>query len=129
MTGSFKLAKLQSPCSPQTHDRRIDSVLGELATLGIPTWRRCQWERLAVQRGISYSRFEHLFRQRTGLSPRRFVKQLCLLEAKRLLEEGSISIKEVMITVGFADPSHFYRDFRALTGLGPKAYRDTHNAV
>jgi AraC-like DNA-binding protein len=129
MTGSLKFPNLQSPCSPQTLDRRIDSVLGELAKLGVPTWRRCQWERLAVQQGISYSRLEHLFRQRTGLSPRHFVKQLCLFEAKRLLEEGSISIKEVMITVGFGDPSHFYRDFRALTGLGPKAYRDRHSPV
>ena len=107
-------------------DRRIESALQEASKIGGVAWQRTDWERMALQRGLSYSRFEHLFRQRTGLSPRHFVKHSCLFEARRLLEQSPASVKEIMISVGFADASHFCRDFKALTGFCPRVYRSNH---
>jgi transcriptional regulator GlxA family with amidase domain len=114
------------PRQRQPADRRIESALQEVSKAEGVAWQRTDWERMAVQRGLSYSRFEHLFRQRTGLSPRHFVKQSCLFEARRLLEQSPASIKEIMISVGFADASHFCRDFKALTGVCPRKYRSDH---
>jgi len=108
-------------------DRRVESALEEASKVSLFGWRRIDWERRASQRGLSYSRFEHLFRQEIGVSLRHFVKRSCLSEAKRLLEQSSASVKEIMLSVGFSDASHFSRDFKALTGLVPTEYRNRYS--
>jgi AraC-like DNA-binding protein len=122
--GSFPFS---NPTTRGMADRRVESALQEASNGGLCCWRRIDWERRASQRGLSYSRFAHLFRQDFGVSLRHFVKRSCLSEAKRLLEQSSASVKEIMLSVGFSDASHFSRDFKALTGLVPTEYRSRYN--
>jgi AraC family transcriptional regulator, arabinose operon regulatory protein len=68
---------------------------------------------------LSNSRFRHLFKQEVGITPRRYVKQLRLQEAKRLLETSLLSVKEVTAQVGVNDLSHFARDFKSKFGINP----------
>jgi len=72
---------------------------------------------------LSSSRFRHLFKQETGITPRRYIKQLRLQEAKQLLETSPLSVKEVTARVGVNDVSHFVRDFKAAFGLNPSELR------
>jgi len=44
-------------------------------------------------------------------------------EARRLLRETKMSVVEVALDVGYADPSHFAQLFRRETGLSPSDYR------
>ena len=78
---------------------------------------------LASGVNLSPSRFAYLFRREMGMSPARFVKQRRLDRARDLLETTFLSVKEVMVTVGFSDASHFTRNFREHHGLGPRAWR------
>src|SRR5687768_7516842 len=78
---------------------------------------------LAADVNLSASRFTHLFRRDTGLSPARFVRVLRMERARVLLERTFLTVKEVMAYVGVNDPSHFTRDFRRHHGVPPTGLR------
>lgn len=62
-----------------------------------------------------------LFKRRTGLPPHRYLVQLRVEAAKRLLAQG-LPAAEVAAAVGFADQSHLIRHFRAIVGTTPARY-------
>lgn len=80
-------------------------------------------ERLASQAGLSKFHFHRLFRAATGVSPSRYHINLRMNEARRLLRETKLSVVDVALDVGYANPSHFARLFRRETGLSPSDYR------
>jgi len=67
--------------------------------------------------------FIRFFKEKTGMTPQNYVKQRRIELAKRLLEESDISISEIMLQIGYDDPSRFSKNFRELTGDPPLAYR------
>ncbi len=73
---------------------------------------------------LSVSRFSHLFTQKLGISPYKFVLSLRMDEAKELLLYSSMNVREICESVGFSDPSYFSRMFRKYTGYSPSAYRN-----
>lgn len=75
---------------------------------------------LARSAGMSATLFYRSFREATGLSPLQYQKQLRLLEARRLLERGGISISSAAFTVGYESPSQFSREFSRSFGHPPK---------
>jgi AraC-like DNA-binding protein len=79
--------------------------------------------RLAADAGLSPSRFAHLFRLEVGRSPAQYLRERRMTLALVLLERTSLPVKEVMLHVGCADPSHFARDFRRFHGFGPRERR------
>jgi two-component system response regulator YesN len=44
-------------------------------------------------------------------------------KAAELLGTSSLSVKEIAVSVGINDPSHFVRDFKKSHGLTPSQYR------
>jgi AraC family transcriptional regulator of arabinose operon len=101
-------------------DRRIAKAL---ALMRRDFRRELQVDALARAVNLSPSRFTHLFREETGLSPKQCLRRMRLEHAKALLEESFLSVKEVMAAVGIGDPSHFSRDFRRLYGVLPTDLR------
>lgn len=71
---------------------------------------------------LSESRFRHLFLQEVGISPSKFLKLVRLKNARILLETSLLAVKEVMLKVGYRDPSHFNRDYRAAYHLPPSRH-------
>jgi AraC-like DNA-binding protein len=61
------------------------------------------------------------FRKVVGIPPHRYLIQIRVREAKRLIREGR-SLAEVAAETGFADQSHLTRHFKGLTGLTPGRY-------
>jgi transcriptional regulator GlxA family with amidase domain len=53
------------------------------------------------------------------MSPTHLVRLIRLEEANKLLQTTFLSVKEIMVAVGFADPSHFVRDYKAQYGKTP----------
>jgi AraC family transcriptional regulator of arabinose operon len=79
---------------------------------------------LAAVAGLSPSRFAHLFRRTVGVPPLRHLHALRMRRARRLLEDSTLSIRDVMRQVGWNDPSHFSKDFKRRFGVSPRLYRD-----
>lgn len=76
---------------------------------------------------LSSSRLRHLCRQELGVSALRYIKQRRLLRARELVQHTFLNIKEIMSAVGFADLSHFLRDYRTAFGETPSETRRMHS--
>ena len=72
---------------------------------------------------IGIDHFGLLFRRHMGTTPMRYLKELRVQQARYLLEHTRLLVEEVAGAVGFADPLHFSRVFRARTGKSPRAWR------
>jgi AraC family transcriptional regulator len=79
--------------------------------------------RLAARAGLSKFHFQRLFKAGVGVSPSHYLINLRLNEARRLLRETKMSVVDVALEVGYADPSNFARLFRRENGLSPSDYR------
>lgn len=77
---------------------------------------------LAAAIALSPSRFSHLFKAQTGLSPAQYLRSIRLRTAKGLLEGTHLSIKEVAGCVGL-DSSRLGKSFRETYGLTPSQHR------
>jgi transcriptional regulator GlxA family with amidase domain len=81
---------------------------------------------LSILVNLSPSRLGHLFKLHTGMSLTLYRKLLKLQKAKELMEKSCLSIKEIMVSVGISDKSHFTKDFKKIFGLSPIQYRNHH---
>jgi len=80
-------------------------------------------DRLAAQAGLSKFHFQRLFKNSIGVSPSRYLINMRMNNARRLLRETKLSVMDIALEVGYADPSHFARLFRREIGLSPSDYR------
>ena len=76
-----------------------------------------------LERVSGWTKFHliHRFTRCYGLSPHKYMLNLRIAAAKRLLKKR-ISATEVAYQTGFFDQSHFIRTFKGMTGITPKAY-------
>ncbi|GAB2595300.1 helix-turn-helix domain-containing protein [Spirosoma areae] len=77
----------------------------------------------ARQLNVSAKHLSEVLKQETGQSAKQSIDEFVLFEAKGLLKQTAMSIKEVVYWLGYDDPSYFTRLFRRKTGLTPVAYR------
>ncbi len=82
-------------------------------------------EDVAKELNISYSGFRKAFKEFTGTSPSKYMLELKLNEAKRLLSTTNESIKEISYSLKFENPDYFPIFFKKRTGLTPGEYRNT----
>ncbi|HYG11968.1 MAG TPA: AraC family transcriptional regulator [Pyrinomonadaceae bacterium] len=106
-----------SPSLPGHKLRQITNWMAEHLT------EEFSFERLATQAGLSRFHFQRLFKAAVGVAPSRYHIDLRMSEARRLLRETKMSVIDVALEVGYANPSHFARLFRRETGLSPSDYR------
>lgn len=86
-------------------------------------------EETARQYGMSVPTFRRRWAEFSSLSPHRYLEQLRLREACRLLAETPQPIKEIAQTVGFDDEFYFSRRFQAAIKMAPRDYRKTHHML
>lgn len=78
---------------------------------------------LADSAGLSLRHFQRRFRQLTGLNPKHYARICRIGHAVHRKElEPEASWTELAHEAGYADQSHFIRDFKALTGLLPSGF-------
>lgn len=78
---------------------------------------------MARAAGTSVRGLERAFDRDYGLSPRQYLRRLRMQTACQLLVSTRSTLAQVADRCGFADQSHFNRDFKRMTGLTPRAYR------
>jgi AraC-like DNA-binding protein len=78
---------------------------------------------LARRAGLSASHFSALFRRATGLAVMEYVKRLRSARARELLMTTDLTVAEVAERVGYSDPFYFSRQFHAVNGTSPSAFR------
>ena len=80
-------------------------------------------DHVAQELGLSVSRLHHLFKHDTGTTLIRYLQEVRIERACKLLEETHLSVKQIVSEVGAGDTSHFVRAFRKAQGLSPRRYR------
>jgi AraC-like DNA-binding protein len=81
-------------------------------------------QHLASISNMSLRAFERRFRAEFHLTPQRFLRKLRLRLASRALVYTDESLSEIALNCGFADQSHFSREFRRQFGRTPREYRE-----
>lgn len=76
-------------------------------------------------RAVSYSDayFSKMFKQQYGLNFTAFLAEYRIEEAKKLLRQPTVSVKDVGTRVGYPDSNYFARVFRRMNGVTPSEYR------
>ncbi len=85
---------------------------------------------LVTQYNISERQLERKFNEEVGLPPKTFLRILRFERAYRLLRESTYEkLSDIAYDLGYADQSHFIRDFRASAGFMPRVYHSTTKIV
>ncbi|WP_282936127.1 AraC family transcriptional regulator [Paenibacillus sp. RC67] len=81
-----------------------------------------------IAKRMNMSRFQcsKVFSHIYGVSPRQFLSELKLNEAKRLLVTTDQSVAAIAELLGFHSATHFSRQFRRWTGQSPNHFRPKH---
>jgi AraC-like DNA-binding protein len=109
-----------------TSDAPTDAVARIRALVEADCLAEHDFAALAQSEGLSEPHFRRLWRRAVGCPPERFRTGLRMAQACRLLVEGDLPVAAIGRAVGFADPLHFSRRFRATLGSNPAAYRTHH---
>ncbi|MGB7753714.1 MAG: helix-turn-helix transcriptional regulator [Candidatus Acidiferrales bacterium] len=83
----------------------------------------CTMRDLAREFGLSPSRLQHLFKERTGARLGRWLVELRLQRAAHLLAESNMSVKEVAWAVGYSHTSSFVRAFERVFHQAPGRFQ------
>jgi len=73
--------------------------------------------------GMSQTVFLPRFRESFGLSPYRYVIEMRVRRARKLLEKPNLPIAEIAMQCGFADQAHLTVTFKRIVGMTPTRYR------
>lgn len=80
-------------------------------------------EDLARIANLSPSRFSHVFKEETAMSPVEYIMQTRLDCAKRMLRSNEKTLSEIALECGFNSSSYFYQCFMRAFNISPSDYR------
>ncbi len=81
------------------------------------------WNSKLKDLGISSHRVIEIFKAVYGMTPKEYMDELRLKEAKRLLKETDEKVIDIAALVGYGGLSTFNRFFKDRVGITPLAYR------
>lgn len=72
---------------------------------------------------LSSKHLSETVKEITGKSAKKWIEEIVLFEAKSLLKQTNMTIKEIVYWLGYDDPSYFNKVFRENVGQTPLEYR------
>lgn len=78
--------------------------------------------------GITSKALSKALKNTIGKSPKQYIDDRLLLEAKRLLVYSNKSVKEISFDLGFEEPTNFSKFFRELVGQSPNDFKKQQKA-
>lgn len=103
-----------------------ETVLQAMEYLKQHYQNQVQIGQLAAQLGISPSGMVKKFRRIIGIPPQRYLINIRIQKAKRLLTDTAMTVTEISEKTGFENGYYFSKAFRKETGLTPSTYRKTY---
>lgn len=91
--------------------------------------REASLARLAEKANVSAPHFSRVFRQLTTMNVTQYVNAKRIIRAKELLIRSDQKIADISEQCGYETPTHFYRMFKALTGVTPHKYRQSQSDI
>lgn len=79
-------------------------------------------EALAEEFHISPCYLSRCFKNNMGISLIKYINNVRIIAAQKLIDEGYTSITAVAMQTGFSNITHFERVFKKITGISPKKY-------
>lgn len=79
----------------------------------------------AERLNVSAHHLNDIIRISRGTTVKKMMSQRLLLEAKRELSFGALTVKEVAFKLGFNDASYFSRFFKKHTGYNPEQFKNS----
>jgi AraC-like DNA-binding protein len=117
---------LESPGSPAAGwikalgDERIAPALRLMHREPARTW---QLGELAKEACMSRTSFAVRFKATAGVAPLTYLQNLRMRLAEHELREGSRSVSQLALSLGYGSESAFSNAFKRTTGMAPKRYR------
>jgi AraC-like DNA-binding protein len=103
-------------------DWRVNAVLETIENRSGDV--RLTLKAISVGKRISGHRLGLLFKAATGRSFRKYLQDVRMRHALRLLRDPSLSVTEVSSALGYSKPSNFVQEFRHYCGVTPGECRD-----
>ena len=79
---------------------------------------------LAAMCNVSEAYFRRLFEAKFGVSPKEYIIDKRIGYARQLLETGEITVSQTAELCGYAEISHFSREFAKRVGVPPSEYKN-----
>lgn len=98
-------------------------VSGALAVMRENLEEPLKLPQVAQMLGISRRKLEILFNAELGAGPQKVYRRIRLLAARRFVEQTGLTIAEITVRCGYADPSALTRAFREEFGFAPTKMR------
>lgn len=107
-------------------DQRIMAALDKITAVMHSGQQVAALDNLALSRcvGMSIGNFQHLFQRELKISPKRYILNLRIDLAAKLLQECTLGIDEIATRTGFANRYHFSKSFRMMMGTSPVKFRN-----
>lgn len=86
-------------------------------------------DELAKEVGMSRTSFALRFKSIVGIAPLTYLMNLRMQFAEQGLREGSMSVSELGLSLGYSTESAFSNAFKRTTGMAPKRYRSVSATV
>ncbi len=114
------LGILMKSKKPTANDDRIERAIGLMET---KYHEHLNIDEIAREIGLERSYFSVLFKEKTAVSPHKYLNSLRIRKACDLIEKENCSISEAAAATGF-DPCNFARIFKREMGKAPLEYFD-----
>ena len=79
---------------------------------------------LADSLAVSAPYLSKLFHEQEGTSPSKYLTDLRMRKARKLLADTQLTVREIADRVGYPDPFHFSRNFKNAVGVSPAQFRE-----
>lgn len=114
----------EARAKPQAMPEWLESGLARITALGADV----DYDKLAIEAGMSTRTFRRKFAVALGSSPRAYAIACRVAHARQMLGATELPIKTIAEQLGYRDVFFFSRQFTRLTGISPAAYRRTKEA-
>ena len=116
---------LDSNAKLDVHDEALNRVMAWVRQDYGRTWTNAA---MAKEARLSVRAFERHFRKQFHMSPQCYFRRLKVRMAAHALIFSAAPLSQIAVDFGFADQSHFTREFRRETTWTPRKYRQRFGA-
>ncbi len=84
---------------------------------------RLSVEMISRKLNVSEEHFSRMFKKKIGIPPVKYMNEVKVAEAKRMLLKTDMTIKEIASALYYSDQFYFSQQFKRITGYSPSEYR------